>query len=93
MIQSSPSLSALQVETELQDFVVCIEMLAAAVAHHYIFSWKDFFDPSAPLIIAPMFRSMFEIVNVSDVFVDDVRRIGRKHRHHEKKQAGEEEEE
>ena len=116
VIEDTEQYSALQVETALQDFVVCIEMVLAAVAHHYYFTYKvspttlsplpalscapphmalccvlccvwpkDFYDASAPLIIAPMFRSMFEVVNVSDVFVDDVQRIRRKRKHRDRK--------
>ncbi len=29
----------------LQDFIVCIEMFFAAVAHQYAFNWRDFHDP------------------------------------------------
>ena len=85
VITDSDDYSALQVETALQDFVVCIEMVLAAVAHHYFFTYKDFYDASAPLIIQPLFHSMFEAVNVSDVFVDDVQRIRRKHKNREKR--------
>jgi len=73
------------VETQMQDFVVTIEMVIAALAHHFYFSYKDFYDSTAPLIIAPMFRSMFEVVNVSDVFVQDVNRIRQKHEQRKKK--------
>ena len=73
------------VETQMQDFVVTIEMVIAAIAHHFFFSFKDFYDSTAPLIIAPMFRSMFEVVNVSDVFVQDVNRIRQKHEQRRKK--------
>ena len=73
------------VETQMQDFVVTIEMVLAAVAHHFYFSYKDFYDSTAPLIIAPMFRSMFEVVNVSDVFVQDINRIRQKHEQRRKK--------
>ena len=85
LITDTDDYSALQVETALQDFIVCCEMVLAAVAHHYFFTYKDFYDASAPLIIQPMFRSMFEAVNISDVFVDDVQRIRRKQKHREKK--------
>ena len=29
----------------LQDFLICIEMFIAAVAHHYAFSYKPYVDP------------------------------------------------
>jgi Organic solute transporter Ostalpha len=59
--------------TSIQDFLVCIEMFAAAVAHHYAFPYKEFHDPamsSGPS--QPVFRSIFQAVDVTDVFLDDV---------------------
>ena len=84
LITASEKYDAPTVETQMQDFVVTIEMVVAAIAHHFYFSYKDFYDSTAPLIIAPMFRSMFEVVNVSDVFVQDVNRIRQKHEQRKK---------
>lgn len=67
-----------EVVVALQDFIVCIEMLLAALAHHYAFSWKDFHDPEAPIHRIPgrpMLPALIEALNVSDVYVQDVRRV------------------
>ncbi len=62
----------------LQDFIVCIEMCFAAAAHHAAFNYEQFHDSSAPQIVAPMFRSMFEAIDVTDVYVDEVKRLKEK---------------
>jgi hypothetical protein len=62
----------------LQDFIVCIEMCFAALAHHAAFNYQQFHDTSQPHIVAPMFRSMFEAIDVTDVYVDEVKRIKQK---------------
>ncbi|KAI8508417.1 hypothetical protein Bbelb_135160 [Branchiostoma belcheri] len=36
----------------LQDFLICIEMFIAAVAHYYTFSHKPYIDPNAPSVPA-----------------------------------------
>lgn len=66
-----------QVVVALQDFVVCIEMLVAALAHHYAFSWKDFHDPvlHAAVPSRPMLPAILEALNVSDVYIGDVHRV------------------
>lgn len=77
----------------LQDFILCIEMLIASIAHHYAFNYKDFSDPNSPSSLnpdgsvspslsssgttgaRPLVRSIFEAVNVSDIFLTDVRHV------------------
>ncbi len=103
----------------LQDFILCIEMLLAAGAHHYAFNYKDFvsdehnlYSPTSTHALAasdsasaansvsaaasassasaagaaadgggarpgaaPLVRSIFEAVNVSDIFLKDVRHV------------------
>eukprot|EP00051_Salpingoeca_urceolata_P016699 m.223563 g.223563 ORF g.223563 m.223563 type:complete len:495 (+) comp18755_c0_seq8:113-1597(+) len=57
-----------RVATGLQDFLVCIEMLFAAIAHHYIFSYRDFPRPSSTqrrqLTLA---ESLHEMLSMTDV--------------------------
>ena len=31
----------------LQNFLICVEMLVAAIAHYFVFSHKSFIDPAA----------------------------------------------
>ncbi|XP_078683210.1 transmembrane protein 184C-like [Branchiostoma floridae x Branchiostoma belcheri] len=49
----------------LQDFLICIEMFIAAVAHYYTFSHKPYIDPNAPSV--PCFASFMAMWDVSDV--------------------------
>lgn len=37
----------------LQNFLICIEMLIAAVAHFFVFSHKPFIDPAAAQVSLP----------------------------------------
>jgi hypothetical protein len=66
-----------QIVAALQDFIVCLEMLFAALAHHYAFSWKQWHDED--LLRAggprPVLPALLEALNVTDVYVQDVRRV------------------
>jgi len=89
VIKPTETYSTTNVVTGLQDFLVCIEMFLAAVAHHYAFHYKDFVDPNRPLIgdqarvhnltcaAAPLIRSLLQVVNVTDVYVGHVREVVR----------------
>jgi len=63
----------------LQDFIVCLEMLFAALAHHYAFNWRQWHDEalltSAVQGGRPMLSSLLEALNVTDVYVQDVVRV------------------
>ncbi|OQV15313.1 Transmembrane protein 184C [Hypsibius exemplaris] len=54
--------------TSLQDLLVCIEMIFAAVAHHFAFSHKPFIDKQAQQI--PFCQSFFHSLDVRDVAAD-----------------------
>lgn len=41
-IHATLSYNVHEVASGLQDFLICIEMFLAAIAHHYYFSYKDF---------------------------------------------------
>lgn len=41
-IQATADYTASEVSSGLQDFLICLEMAAFAVAHHYVFSVRDF---------------------------------------------------
>ena len=70
-----------EVVAALQDFIVCIEMLVAAFAHHYAFSWKQFHDPvlHASAVHARqrgrMLPALIDALNVTDVYYSDVKRV------------------
>eukprot|EP01112_Ceratiomyxa_fruticulosa_P022204 TRINITY_DN8065_c0_g1_i2.p1 TRINITY_DN8065_c0_g1~~TRINITY_DN8065_c0_g1_i2.p1 ORF type:complete len:293 (-),score=25.47 TRINITY_DN8065_c0_g1_i2:138-1016(-) len=42
LIHSSVSWTLMEVETGLQDFVLCFEMVIAAYLHEYAYNWKEF---------------------------------------------------
>ena len=46
-IQPTLSYDADEIASGLQDFLICIEMFFAAIAHHFVFSYRDVFDPHA----------------------------------------------
>ena len=53
----------------LQDFLICIEMFIAALAHAYAFPPKDYMDPTHPK--TSFMKSVKIMFDVRDV-VDDV---------------------
>lgn len=52
----------------LQNFLICIEMLFAAVAHYFVFSHKPYVDPAAAQL--PCFTSCLRMLDVRDVYGD-----------------------
>lgn len=52
----------------LQNFLICIEMLVAAVAHYFVFSHKPFIDPAAAQV--PCLASCLCMLDVRDVYGD-----------------------
>ncbi len=52
----------------LQDMLICIEMVFAAVAHSFAFSYRDFIDYSK--LNNPIFRNLGRVLNVGDL-IDD----------------------
>lgn len=56
------------VATGLQDFLVCIEMFIAAIAHAYAFSPREYRDPN--VTPRPFLRSVWEMFDVRDVYHD-----------------------
>ncbi|MES1911045.1 MAG: hypothetical protein MHM6MM_009665 [Cercozoa sp. M6MM] len=60
-----------KIAKQLQDFIICIEMFLAALAHRYAFPVKDFYDPGhANTFAEPFFRSIFRAANMRDVLQD-----------------------
>ena len=35
----------------LQNFLICVEMLVAAITHYFVFSHKPFIDPAAAQVL------------------------------------------
>ncbi|KAJ0403275.1 hypothetical protein P43SY_007579 [Pythium insidiosum] len=63
-----------KIASALNDFVICVEMLMFAVAHHYAFAIEDFLNPppgasSVPAsnVKAPLLANFMDAINVTDV--------------------------
>ncbi|XP_047120802.1 transmembrane protein 184C [Schistocerca piceifrons] len=53
------------ISSKLQDFLICIEMFLAAIAHHYCFSYKDYVNPnSEQLSCCTAFLAMWDVSDV-----------------------------
>ncbi|XP_017877649.1 transmembrane protein 184C [Ceratina calcarata] len=61
------------ISSRLQDFLICIEMFMAAVAHHYSFSYKPFVNLAQTQAWWDAFRAMWD---VSDVHNDIKEHLG-----------------
>lgn len=78
IIHDTDNFSTETFSAALQNFIVCVEMSVAALAHHFAFSYKDFHDVSRPQIDAPLYRTLLDAIDVSDVYVHDVARMRKK---------------
>ncbi|RLN02609.1 hypothetical protein BBJ28_00023828, partial [Nothophytophthora sp. Chile5] len=68
---------AQKIASALNDFVICVEMLGFAVAHHYAFAIEDFLVPSGGIssapssnVKAPLLANFMDAINVTDVSTD-----------------------
>jgi hypothetical protein len=57
-----------QIAKFLQDMLICLEMVFAAIAHSFAFSYKDFIDYSK--LDTPIFKNLGKVLNVKDL-IDD----------------------
>lgn len=59
LIPSALGYEAHDVARALQNFVITVEMAGAAVAHHYVFSYRDFYDSKklAPVVVMQRARA------------------------------------
>ncbi|XP_045459527.1 transmembrane protein 184C [Melitaea cinxia] len=62
------------ISSKLQDFLICIEMFLAAIAHHYSFSYKPFVSPLDPS--PSCLGSFLAMWDVSDVKRDISEHLG-----------------
>ena len=53
---------------DIQDFIICVEMLIAAIGFYFIFSHKPYVDPAAAQI--PCLSSFLSMVDVRDIYGD-----------------------
>jgi len=51
-----------------QNFIICIEMLVAAIAHYFVFSHKPFVDRAAAQV--PCVTSCLRMLDIRDIYGD-----------------------
>ncbi|KAF7489573.1 Transmembrane protein [Sarcoptes scabiei] len=76
-IPISPDISTNEMSRNLQDFLICFEMLLAAIAHIYVFSHRPYIDAARGT--NPLFLSFTRIVDFTDErsdVADHFRHIG-----------------
>ncbi|KAF4321195.1 hypothetical protein BBO99_00005199 [Phytophthora kernoviae] len=68
---------AQKIVSALNDFIICVEMLGFAIAHHYAFAIEDFLSPSgvgvtvpSSNVKAPLLANFMDAINVTDVSTD-----------------------
>ncbi|XP_066245551.1 transmembrane protein 184C isoform X1 [Euwallacea similis] len=63
---SEPDIDGVSLSTRLQDFLICIEMCLAAIAHHYSFSYLPYVrEGTRPQTCCSAFLAMWDISDVS----------------------------
>lgn len=67
-----------QMTNGLQDFLICIEMLIAAVAHHFTFTYKPYVTAEHNIPWYRSFRTMLDVSDVRDDITNHVREVGQR---------------
>jgi len=62
----------------LQNMLICFEMVIAAIAHSFAFSYKDFIDYSKQE--NPIFKNLGRVLDVKDLFDDAENTFIKKHK-------------
>ncbi len=80
MLHDTTNYTQSEIVAALQDFIVCLEMLFAALAHHFAFSYKQWHDEERMqqqqgMGPRPMLPALLEALNITDVYVRDVRQV------------------
>uniref|UniRef100_A0A8C6U1S5 Transmembrane protein 184C n=1 Tax=Neogobius melanostomus TaxID=47308 RepID=A0A8C6U1S5_9GOBI len=65
------------VATGLQDFVICVEMFLAAIAHHFSFTYKPYIQEAEEGSCFDSFMAMWDISDVRADISEQVRNVGR----------------
>ncbi|CAG8576672.1 1810_t:CDS:2 [Ambispora gerdemannii] len=58
------------ISVAIQDFLICVEMVAAAIAHWYAFSYKDYYNPYVLSARMPMKYALKDAIGMKDVIED-----------------------
>lgn len=62
-----------------QDFVICVEMFLAAIAHHFSFTYKPYIQEAEEVSCFDSFMAMWDISDVRADISEQVRNVGRCH--------------
>uniref|UniRef100_A0A8C8HML0 Transmembrane protein 184C n=1 Tax=Oncorhynchus tshawytscha TaxID=74940 RepID=A0A8C8HML0_ONCTS len=65
------------VATGLQDFIICVEMFLAAIAHHFSFTYKPYIQEAEEGSCFDSFLAMWDISDVRADISEQVRNVGR----------------
>ncbi|XP_062414297.1 transmembrane protein 184C-like isoform X1 [Pungitius pungitius] len=65
------------VATGLQDFIICIEMFLAAIAHHYTFTYKPYVQEAEEGSCFDSFLAMWDFSDIRADVTEQVRHAGR----------------
>uniref|UniRef100_A0A669E8Q4 Transmembrane protein 184C n=1 Tax=Oreochromis niloticus TaxID=8128 RepID=A0A669E8Q4_ORENI len=65
------------VATGLQDFIICIEMFLAAIAHHYTFTYKPYVQEAEEGSCFDSFLAMWDFSDIRADVSEQVRHVGR----------------
>lgn len=60
-----------------QDFVICVEMFLAAIAHHFSFTYKPYIQEAEEVSCLDSFMAMWDISDVRADISEQVRNVGR----------------
>ncbi|TNM85817.1 hypothetical protein fugu_008088 [Takifugu bimaculatus] len=60
-----------------QDFVICVEMFLAAIAHHFSFTYKPYIQDAEEVSCFDSFMAMWDISDVRADISEQVRNVGR----------------
>ncbi|XP_075055084.1 transmembrane protein 184C isoform X2 [Mixophyes fleayi] len=69
--------SVKDVATGLQDFVICVEMFLAAIAHHFSFSYKPYVQEAEEGSCFDSFLAMWDVSDIRADISEQVRNVGR----------------
>ncbi|ORZ02434.1 organic solute transporter Ostalpha-domain-containing protein [Syncephalastrum racemosum] len=60
------------ISVAIQDFLICLEMVPAAIAHSYAFSYEDYYDPSVHSARMPVMVAVKDSFGIKDVIMDSL---------------------
>ncbi|KAI9022345.1 organic solute transporter Ostalpha-domain-containing protein [Phycomyces nitens] len=58
------------ISVAIQDILICIEMVPAAIGHFYSFTYKEYLDPNVHTARMPLFVAIKDSIGIKDVLMD-----------------------